>query len=74
MIFYGLGEGVRFPALPQTFQFDNKLRLVLTTFQVPVLKVARKLRSVKIVTNLHLNLRYIVYEAVITLDFEIYVA
>jgi len=34
MISYGLVEGIRFPALPQTFQFDNKLRLVLTKFQV----------------------------------------
>jgi len=74
MIFYGLVEGIRFPALPQTFQFDNKLRLVLTKFQVCVLKVAGTFRSIKIVTNLHLKLRYIMYETVITLDFEMYLA
>jgi hypothetical protein len=74
VIFYGLGAGVPFPVLPQIFQFDKKLRLVLITFQFPVLKVAGTFPTVKIVTNLHLKLKCRMYEAVISLDFEMYMA
>jgi len=74
VIFYGVGAEVPFPVLPQTFQFDKKLRLVPITFEFLFLKVAGTFQSVEIVKNFRLKLRCRLYEPIITLDFEMFMA